>query len=197
MASETDEEIVARWRGALSERERHAALETLFERHYAKVALWCLRWAGDRDRAQDLAQEIFVKVQRGLESFEGNAKFTTWLFTICRNHCFNAAAASREKDHVEIDTMLEERLSGGGPGPEEQLAAGRKMELAREWIDKQLDATEKQVYLLHFLEGWSLPMVSRALDLQNASGAKAYLVSAQRKLKVAVERWKAKAERAK
>lgn len=190
MTTETDEEILARWRGALSERERNAALEALFERHYQRVAVWCLRWCGDRDQAQDLAQEIFIKVQRGLENYEGNAKFTTWLFTICRNHCFNATAA-QPKEHVELDTALEERLGSREPGPEQQLAAGRKWDLARELIEKNLDEREKQVMLLHYLEGWSLPMVSRALSLSNASGAKAYMVSAQRKLKTALERWNA------
>ena len=186
MTSETDEEILARWRGALSERDRNAALEVLFERHYQRVAVWCLRWSGNRDAAQDLAQEIFLKVQRSLDSFEGNAKFSTWLYMVCRNHCFNATAKSKE--HVELD----EGLRSLEAGPEEQLDAGRKWAVARELIEENLDETEKKVYLLHYLEGWSLPMVSRSLSLTNASGAKAYMVSGQRKLKAALDRWKAR-----
>lgn len=193
MTSETDEQILARWRGALSERDRNAALESLFERHYQRVALWCLRWSGNRDQAQDLAQEIFIKVQRGLDNFDGDAKFSTWLYTICRNHCFNASAKSRE--FVEFDAILESQLASTSSGPEQQLAENRKWQLAHDWIDQHLDETEKKVFLLHYLEGWSLPMLTKALSLGNSSGAKAFMVSGQRKLKTALERWKTKAER--
>ena len=188
----SDEDLIEQARAATSIEVRNALTEQLFARHYRRVALWCLRWCGNREQAEDLAQEIFLKVHRNLGSFQGQSKFTTWLFTVCRNHCINTGMASRSSEAVELDQDLMSTLAAAGPDPEQSLADSKRHELARELIDRNLDPTEREVFVLHHVEGWSLPMVSRALKLENASGAKAYLVSAQRKLKTAVTRWRAR-----
>lgn len=188
----SDEDLIGHARGASSIEERNACIEELFERHYQRVALWCLRWTGDRDQAADLAQEIFLKVHRNLASYQGQSKFTTWLYTVCRNHCINSGLAARSRESVELDDTLLATLATSSPSPEESALRRDRQKLAREFLDQNLDTTERDVYLLHHVEGWSLPMVSRALQLTNSSGAKAYLVSAQRKLKTAVARWKAR-----
>lgn len=190
--SYSDEELIEQARAASDIEARNRIIEELFQRHYRRVALWCLRWAGHYDQAEDLAQDIFLKVHRSLHLFQGQSKFTTWLYMVCRNHCINAGTASRSKECVEIDDALASTLAAGDPNPEEEIATQRRWATARDLIDHNLDETERKVFLLHHVEGWSLPMVSRALQLTNASGAKAYLVSAQRKLKTAVARWKAR-----
>lgn len=188
----SDEELIERARAASSIEERNSFFEELFERHYRRVGLWCLRWTGDRERAEDLAQEIFLKVHRGLGNFQGQSKFTTWLYTVCRNHCINSAAERRGRESVELDEVLLSTLAAEGENPEQKLQAESRQKAARELVDRTLDATEREVFLLHYVEGWPLQMVSKTLELQNASGAKAYLVSAHRKLKTAVARWKAR-----
>lgn len=192
----TDEDLIGRARAPSSEEDRRASVEALFERHYSRVALWCLRWTGNREEAKDLAQDVFMKVYRNLDSFQGGSKFTTWLYTVCRNHCINAGMASRSRECVELDEALKATLASREPGPEEQLVAQRKLNEARELVERNLDETERQVLMLHYVEGLSLPMVTRALNLTNASGAKAHIVSGNRKLKLAVERWKARGPRA-
>lgn len=187
----SDEELIARSRAALDQHERNAVIEELFHRHYQRVALWCVRWTGDGQKAQDLAQEIFLKVHRNLDSFHGDSKFTTWLYTVSRNHCINSDMASRSRECVELDEVLSSTLRSREPNPEEQFVFERKLATAKELIDRHLDETERQVLLLHYVEGLSLRMVSRLLKLTNTSGAKAYIVSGHRKLKVAMERLKA------
>jgi hypothetical protein len=58
-----------------------------------------------------------------------------------------------------------------------------------------LTPVEAQVMMLHFGEDMPLATISRLLKMENASGAKAYVVSAKRKLKVAVDRWTARMQR--
>jgi hypothetical protein len=81
-----DEELLAQYRSTADAGEREQYINELFRRNYARVARWCLRFAEDRERAADLAQEIFVKAYQNLASFQGQSKFTTWLFVIARNH---------------------------------------------------------------------------------------------------------------
>src|SRR5437764_8531011 len=85
----SDEDLVSQYRGQAGSPQADALLNELFRRHHGRVALWCLRLTGDRESAADLAQEVFIKAFRNLDSFRGESKFSTWLYSIARNHCFN------------------------------------------------------------------------------------------------------------
>ena len=85
-----DEELLARFRADCERGESGAKwINELFRRYHTKVAAWCYRFTGKRESAGDLAQEILLRVYRNLDSFRGSAKFSTWLYTIARNHCVN------------------------------------------------------------------------------------------------------------
>jgi RNA polymerase sigma-70 factor (ECF subfamily) len=62
-----------------------SALERLFGRHYRTVYRVAYRWCGTRQDAEDVAQEAFIKVARGLSSFRETSAFTTWLYRIVAN----------------------------------------------------------------------------------------------------------------
>jgi len=133
----SDEELVARPRSQPESPEAERWLNELFQRHQRRVALWCLRITGNRESAADLAQEVLLRAFRSLESYRGDSKFSTWLYSITRNHCFS-------------------EIKSPSNAPEEVVD----------------------------------------LKLENPSGAKAYVVSARRKLQRAVDRWKAREQRA-
>ena len=83
----SDEDLLAALSRASADERRRLA-DQLFERHYARVARWCLRITGDRDQASDVAQIVFIKAYRHLGDFRGASKFSTWLYTIVRHECF-------------------------------------------------------------------------------------------------------------
>ena len=64
--------------------------------------------------------------------------------------------------------------------------------VVRTLMDEVLDETEKRVMTLHYGHDMRLDAITTALGLTNTSGAKAYIVSAKRKLNAAVKRWKMK-----
>lgn len=66
-------------------RGERAALEELVGEYYRPVAAYLARLVDDADEAQDLTQEVFLRMARGLSGFERRAAFTTWLFQIARN----------------------------------------------------------------------------------------------------------------
>ena len=74
-----------------------SALERLFERHYRTAYRVAYRWCGNRQDAEDVAQETFVKVARGLSAFRAGSTFTTWLYRIVVNTAtdMHRRAASR------------------------------------------------------------------------------------------------------
>ncbi len=190
----TDEELIARYRAEAGQASAEEYLNELFRRHHTKVARWCLSVTGDRDSAADLAQEVCVKAYQNLSYFKGQSKFSTWLYSITRNHCLNAVRSRSAAPEMESDEMVMETLPDmGTDSPLASIERKQQADIARQLVNETLDETEKSVFTMHFAEELPLDVITRMLNLSNASGAKAYLVSAKRKLDRAARRWKARA----
>src|SRR6516225_11898326 len=102
----SDEELVDRYR-AIAGPQQEEFLNQLFERHRTRVAAWCYRMTGDVDAATDLAQEVFLKAFQNLEFFREQSKFTTWLYSIARNHCMDALKSRAEAPLFFGETAFE------------------------------------------------------------------------------------------
>jgi len=186
----TDEELLREARAVQDNATSRELLDQLFSRYHSRIALWCFRVTGNTDSAADLAQEILVRAYKNLDSFRGESKFSTWLYSITRKHCFNdsqkrAARRERETEQLDIDTASEDRF-------DLRLEQEQDEQQMRELLQQTLDETEHRVMTLHYGEELTLDAITRLLGLTNASGAKAYIVSARRKLKTAVGRWRAR-----
>jgi RNA polymerase sigma-70 factor, ECF subfamily len=83
-----------------------AAFTELIERYKNLVFGVISQVVGDRNVAEDLAQEVFLKVHRGLPSFRGDAKLSTWIYRIVRNVCAEACASRRAL--VSLDELTDE-----------------------------------------------------------------------------------------
>jgi len=193
----SDEELIARSRLAPASAASAEALNELFQRHFRRVSLWCLRYTRDPERAADLAQEVLTSAWRHLGSFQGASKFTTWLYTISRNHCYNSLKSQAAEALIDGEEALAFLADPRDEEPaEDRLARADQIRLAHEWIRNSLDETERQVFTLHYAEEVPLDAITKMLGLTNASGAKAYIVSARRKLQETARRWRARNESA-
>jgi RNA polymerase sigma-70 factor, ECF subfamily len=127
-----------------------------------------------------------------LDHFRDESKFTTWLYTIARNQCFNA---SQRRSRSPEDSVEQDQLDLHGSTSaqfDSELEQSQLVEIAKGMLASELTTMESRAMTLHFVEGLPLDTISRLLSLDNRSGAKAYIVSAKRKLKTAVDRWKAR-----
>ncbi len=186
----TDEQLVAHYRLAPASPAGQASLNRLFHRNHTRVAAWCYRFTSDINLASDLAQEVFLKAFQRLDSFRGDSKFTTWIYIIARNHCMDhlrSVTASAEYEAAELpDALPDLRIEDAAEGVERRQAE----QLVRKLMRETLNDTESRVMTLHYVEEMPLEKVTRVLALSNQSGAKAYIVSARRKLSKAVSLWK-------
>jgi RNA polymerase sigma factor (sigma-70 family) len=188
----SDSELIARYLAASGRDGGAVWVDELFRRYYAKVVRWCLRFAGNRDDAYDVAQGIFVKAHRNLESFRGESQVSSWLYAITRSECMNfLKARSARPDRLE-DEVLEAVPGGDASCPELALQRERSAQAVRALLDEALDETEKSVFTLHYGDDLPLKVITRLLGLTNRSGAKAYIVSARRKLSRAARQRKAR-----
>src|SRR5215470_17856384 len=95
------------------------AFEELVERYQSRLVGVLHHLVGNADEAEDLAQEVFLRVYRARKKYHPRSKFSTWLFTIANNLALNCLRARQRKPVVPLNA----RDSGPlGPRPEEQLA---------------------------------------------------------------------------
>jgi len=180
IANWSDEEIV---RAARQEPERAAGhLDVLFRRYQTRVTAWCLRTSGRREEAADCAQEVFVRVYERLETFRFESSFATWLYLVTRSVAINRSISNRRRDAESIDD--EHFLEPAAPGPSVEEAVGHELlaQQLRAAIAADLEPLEARILHLHFVDELTLAAIDRLLQLDNKSGARAYLVSAKRKL---------------
>lgn len=114
----SDEELLGRFQQGDA-----GAFERLLRRHRGPLYTFAARMLGDPQRAEDVAQETFLRIVRGAGDWEARARFTTWMYTIARNLC--ADAARREKvrrgpggEASGAEAAGVDDLPGDGPSPE-------------------------------------------------------------------------------
>lgn len=193
----SDEALIEMYRAETSESRSERYIDELFRRHHLRIARWCLSFTGNRDSAADLAQDICAKAYERLPSFKGESKFSTWLFSIARNHCLNAMRNRSNAPAMSSAPAVIDALPDlGSENAHSAMERKQMAELARELVTEalgELTEMERAVFTLHFATELPVNIITRMLKLDNVSGAKAYLVSARRKLHRVVRRWKAKA----
>lgn len=149
-----DEELFGRFR-----RGERAAFEVLLRRHRAPLFTFVLRTiaTGDRARAEDVVQDTFVRVLKGAQEWEQRARFSTWLFTIARNLCFDGMRRDRHRRADSLDQPVGESDDGGRPmgetiegsqaGPE-RLAEAARLRPVLEAAIRRLPAEQREVFVL-------------------------------------------------
>ncbi len=151
--------------------------------HYGtRISHWCYRFTGDRDGASDMAQDVLLRAYRNFHTFRGDSHLCTWLYVIARNHCANVMRQRKRQ------TMpLTDRLAASLPDDTAVRAFSRieqdqtaRMRVGR--LLQRLTPREAEVLWLHYGHETPLDTITHALGLTNRSGAKAYIVSARRKL---------------
>lgn len=168
--------------GADEETRREAACR-LFSRYQGHVYAWCLRYARDRDRALDLAQDVLLGAYENLHRYEPRGKFTSWLFIVARNRCVSETRRPSAKEVFGLDLDL---LAAGGPDPatalEEEEGRARILRLLREHLDER----EQEAIWLRCFERMAVDDITEVLEIDERSGARGLLQRARRKLRAAL-----------
>ena len=165
----SDEELMERFRGGTA-----GAFDVLLERHGQAVFRFALRQHGQRELAEDLMQEVFLRVIKKADSFRRRSKFTTWLYTIARNVSVDAMRRNRHRRTVSLDRPLGDEpdsqtlydvCSDGGTGGEQcagrgagrgaadQLAMDREFSARLEQALQALPPEQREVFVLRELQG--------------------------------------------
>jgi len=182
----TDEQLLCAYRDGAVDRDRTIA--ELFARYHSRVSRWCLRFTQDRELARDLAQEVFLRAYKSLDTYRGDSRVSTWIYVIARNQSMTALERrASQPDYLELTAAVAWADPNGGAAYD-RIEATRVYGPKCEQLLSTLTPTEAAVLVLHYGQDFSLASVTQQLRLKNKSGAKAYIVSARRKLGPILER---------
>jgi RNA polymerase sigma-70 factor, ECF subfamily len=126
-----------------------AAWEAIVHQHWRKVFNVAYKFVGRHDQAEDLTQDIFLKVFKSLDTFDRRANFQTWLISVSRNLCidhYRSVRKERETIDREIDTN-ELAPATPEPGPIAALEQRDRVMLLRTAMASLPDALRTAVLL--------------------------------------------------
>jgi RNA polymerase sigma-70 factor (ECF subfamily) len=115
----------------------------------------------DREAAEDVTQEVFIKVWRALPGFDGRASMSTWIYTIARNASLSALRARRPQSSLS-DPEVMEAVEAINPVPLADIAADRAAILR---LVDQLPTKQRQVVMLFYMEEQSHEEVAAMLAM--------------------------------
>ncbi len=166
------------------------AFQHLFDRYRKKIINYCYRFHPDRDVAEELAQEVFLRVYRAAPRYRPDARFSTWLFRIATNICLNELRKPRyqvksesldEPVSGDSDGMTREIEDRDRPGPDDAYETREKMEQLQRALSK-LPEKQRAAILLHSREGFSYEEIAKQLG-RSESSVKSLLHRARQGLK--------------
>jgi RNA polymerase sigma-70 factor (ECF subfamily) len=163
------------------------AFEILVTRHQTSVLNLIYRFIGDRTQAKDLAQEVFIRVWQAAKSYKPEAKFTTWIYRITANLCFNELKSARRKKWLQFlrpegdhEVQTEEDFPDSSPSPEDLLLAKERSRQISDALQR-LPGNQRMALILKRYDDLSYEEIARIMDC-SVSAVESLLVRAKRTL---------------
>jgi len=147
------------------------AFDMLVDRYQRRLLNFVYRTIGDRERGEDLVQEVFIRVHRHLHRFDQSKKFSTWIYTIASNLAKNELrnrsrnplvlfqAIRKDDDQDQRPLQFEDRHSR----PDDLFRKRHLRELV-EWAVAQLPEHHRIVFVLRELEGKTYEEIAEITD---------------------------------
>ena len=173
-------------RGCLDQKRYQEAFDRLLPEFQNKVFRLAYAMLGDAGLAEDMAQEVFVRIWKALPGYRAQSSLATWIYAITRNACLTSLKAGRAKRELSMEEPGVARAveaAGVTAGP----PAGTGLDLLR-FLD-ELPEKHREVLRLYYMEQRSYEEVSRMLDWPMGT-VKTYLHRARKQLAEAVARSK-------
>ncbi|MCB2205414.1 RNA polymerase sigma factor [bacterium] len=139
----------------MNERERRQRFNELYALYDKRILAYCIYVLSDRDLANDVYQEVFVKAYQSLHTLREEGKEANWLFRIARNECLNNLKSRQRSDKRSVPIDNAERFLVTGDGAVERNEA----EHLHRALD-QLPDDYREALLLAEFEGFSMKEIA-------------------------------------
>src|SRR6185503_9265065 len=171
-----DEELMAAYRGGDAR-----AFETLYARHRTRLFRFVLRSVKARALAEELYQEVWMRVIEARGTYTPKARFTTWLYTIAHNFLVD----HWRKRGLTLVALEHDEIAGGSPDPADQAQVRETLSRFAAALEA-LPPLQREAFLLHEEGDLSVAEIASATG-SNEEAAKSRLRYAMAKLKAAID----------
>lgn len=167
---------------SLAARGDRQAFERIYRGQVDRIYSLCLRMVGDRGRAEELTQDVFVRAWEKLALFRGESAFSTWLHRLAVNVVLNDRQTDRrQRDRTDDAIEDMDSLARGGGGEQLGLSMDLEQAIAR------LPKGARRVFVLHDVQGYTHEEIAEVLGV-TSGGCKAQLHRARMLLREALSR---------
>lgn len=160
----SDEELVRRFNEGDA-----SAFEELLQRYQRPLFNFILRSVRERDRAEELLQDVFLKVLQRSSEFQGNSKFSTWLYTIARNLCIDTSRKMVFRRHRSLDAPLRsdeaegatllDRVASTVPAADRE-AIGQDLQARIAAAIEELPEEQREVFLMREVQNMAFKEIA-------------------------------------
>jgi RNA polymerase sigma-70 factor, ECF subfamily len=179
----TDDQLMKTLADRSSPEKSKKAFRSLFDRHGGLVLGYCIRILADKNLAEDVAQDVWMKVIQNSEKYEARGQLRPWLLTLSRNTCFNVLRSRRtqgvsnDTDIADISSELESETT---LNPLSDMVAEAESRSLRELID-QLPASQRLALSLLLIEELSYSEIATAMGV-SLTAVKTHIFRARKSL---------------
>ncbi|CEK18136.1 sigma-70 family RNA polymerase sigma factor [Chthonomonas calidirosea] len=147
------------------------AFDVLVRMHEKRVYNLAYRLCGNYDEAGDITVEAFLRVYQAINSFRGDANFSTWLYRIVTNVYLDRRKRQKNRktlsleEYVELEeSQVTRQIEDPSPGPEELAEAQQRQELLQKAIES-LPEYQRAMIVLYHVDGLSYEEIAEVLSL--------------------------------
>ncbi len=152
-----------------------SAFETLVQRHQVKVLNLIYYFLYDRWEAEDVAQEVFLKVWKNASKFKGKSKFSTWLYRIVINLCLNYKRSGKKESNPHdsisnpLDGLNNPELAGNTQCNPHQILEKKERETIVNQSIRLLPQNQRMALILSRFEGYSYAEIAELMNVSVSS----------------------------
>lgn len=160
----------------------------IYDEYYPRILLYLTRIVGDNE-AEDVAQDVFDKISKGLKGFQGQSRMSTWIYRIATNTAIDRSRSASYK-HTKNQIPIEEGRDFSSHGSQREMKSPSTDQLLikkemNECIDEYIDTLPdkyKTIIVLNEIEGFTNKEIAEVLNL-SLDNVKIRLHRARAKLK--------------
>jgi len=146
-----------------------SAFQQLVERYQDFVFTICVRVLKSREEAEEIAQDVFIKVYATLGSFEQRSKFSSWLYTVAYRTALDRARRRKLAiTSIDSDDSFLQLMDDISAGPEKQLQQ-RELQQQLQWAIHQLPAQDATIITLFYLQEKSVQEIANICGLTGSN----------------------------
>ncbi len=153
----------------------NSAFEMLMEKHMGIIYNIALRMTANQDDAEDMTQEIMIKIFRSLSSFKGNSKFSTWIYRVAVNTCLDELKKKKNKKHLSLDAEIsgddgenQIEIKDDSPSPEKLAEQNELRDMVAAAV-KLLSDEHRAVIVLRDIRGMSYSEIAEILGCSDGT----------------------------